>query len=83
MARAALALRLLPQPRTARRHHPATVPWPEVLAFLHSRQACSTASSSGGNPPFKPPCPPRWQKCAPPQAFKTALHTGGMYPNAS
>ncbi len=59
---------------------PATVPWPEVLAFLHSRQGLlDGVVFSGGEPTLQAALPAALAQVRA-LGFQTALHTGGMYP---
>ena len=59
---------------------PATVPWPEVLAFLQSRQGLlDGVVFSGGEPTLQAALPAALVQVRA-LGFQTALHTGGMYP---
>ncbi len=59
---------------------PATVPWPEVLAFLHSRQGLlDGVVFSGGEPTLQAALPAALAQVRA-LGYQTALHTGGMYP---
>lgn len=59
---------------------PATVPWPEVLAFLQSRQGLlDGVVFSGGEPTLQAALPAALAQVRA-LGFQTALHTGGMYP---
>ena len=59
---------------------PATVPWPEVLAFLKSRQGLlDGVVFSGGEPTLQAALPAALAEVRA-LGFQTALHTGGMYP---
>lgn len=59
---------------------PATVPWPEVLAFLQSRQGLlDGVVFSGGEPTLQAALPAALAEVRA-LGFQTALHTGGMYP---
>jgi len=59
---------------------PATVPWPEVLAFLKSRQGLlDGVVFSGGEPTLQAALPAALTEVRA-LGFQTALHTGGMYP---
>jgi len=59
---------------------PAAVPWPEVLAFLKSRQGLlDGVVFSGGEPTLQGVLPDALAEVRA-LGFQTALHTGGMYP---
>ena len=59
---------------------PATVQWPEVLAFLQSRQGLlDGVVFSGGEPTLQAALPAALAQVRA-LGFQTALHTGGMYP---
>ena len=59
---------------------PATVPWPEVLAFLQTRQGLlDGVVFSGGEPTLQAALPAALAQVRA-LGFQTALHTGGMYP---
>ncbi len=59
---------------------PATVPWPEVLAFLQSRQGLlDGVVFSGGEPTLQAALPAALAQVRA-LGFQAALHTGGMYP---
>jgi len=59
---------------------PAAVPWPEVLAFLKSRQGLlDGVVFSGGEPTLQAALPAALAQVRA-LGFQTALHTGGMYP---
>ena len=59
---------------------PAAVPWPEVLAFLKSRQGLlDGVVFSGGEPTLQAALPAALAEVRA-LGFQTALHTGGMYP---
>jgi pyruvate formate lyase activating enzyme len=59
---------------------PATVPWPEVLTFLQSRQGLlDGVVFSGGEPTLQAALPAALAQVRA-LGFQTALHTGGMYP---
>ena len=59
---------------------PAAVPWPEVLAFLNSRQGLlDGVVFSGGEPTLQAALPTALAEVRA-LGFQTALHTGGMYP---
>ena len=59
---------------------PAAVPWPEVLAFLQSRQGLlDGVVFSGGEPTLQAALPAALAQVRA-LGFQTALHTGGMYP---
>ena len=59
---------------------PAAVPWPQVLAFLKSRQGLlDGVVFSGGEPTLQAALPAALEQVRA-LGFQTALHTGGMYP---
>ena len=59
---------------------PAAVPWPEVRAFLHSRQGLlDGVVFSGGEPTLQVALSAALAEVRA-LGFQTALHTGGMYP---
>jgi pyruvate formate lyase activating enzyme len=58
----------------------AAMPWPEVLAFLKSRQGLlDGVVFSGGEPTLQAALPAALAQVRA-LGFQTALHTGGMYP---
>ena len=59
---------------------PASIAWPEVLAFLKSRQGLLDGIVfSGGEPTLQAALPAALAEVRA-LGFQTALHTGGMYP---
>ena len=60
---------------------PGTVPWPQVRAFLRSRQGLlDGVVFSGGEPTLQAALPAALAE-ARALGFATGLHTGGMYPD--